>query len=151
MKITALEEYGLRCLLQLARNGEMSISEISNREGLSIQYVAKITASLKKAGLVEAIRGVHGGYKLAQKPNELSIRKIMSSLGQPLFDADFCVNHAGKKEACVHEKDCSIRSVWSVVHEQIDRMMNQMTLEDLLKNTEVKTRERLLKVVGQGQ
>lgn len=148
MKITALEEYGLRCLLQLAKHEEMSISEISRREGLSIQYISKITSHLKKAGLVNAIRGVHGGYKLSQKSSEMTLGRIARVLGSPLFDGAFCVNHSGKQSMCVHEKDCSIRSVWAVVHGHIDHLMNQMTLEDLLNNTEVETRRRLLKVIS---
>lgn len=150
MKITALEEYGLRCLLQLAKDEVrgLSISEISRREGLSIEYVSKITSLLKKMGLVEAIRGVHGGYKLKVPAENLKLSQISKALGNPLFGTDFCGDHSGKQMVCVHEADCSLRSVWNVVYSHISHIMDQITLKDLLNESEVKTKERLLKIVS---
>ena len=65
MKITAIEEYGLRCMILLARNNApMSLPEISDAEGLSIPYAAKLLGILRKADLVSAERGRNGGYRL---------------------------------------------------------------------------------------
>ena len=65
MKISRLEEYGLRCILQLAQNAgtSMHIEQIASREGLSKAYVAKIMSPLRRAGLVRSVRGVRGGYE----------------------------------------------------------------------------------------
>jgi len=152
MKITALEEYGLRCLMQLAQaqaegNAGLSISEISKKDGLSIQYVSKITTHLRRQGIIGSVRGVHGGYRLAKKPQELKLSEIARALGDPMFDEEFCVDHAGKENACVHEKNCSVRSVWNVIHRHVNMIMNQITLQDLLQN-EAETKEQLLKVVS---
>lgn len=69
MKITAQEEYGLRCLLRFARTGTeavLTISEIAAAEGLSVPYVAKLLAILRQGGLIESVRGRSGGYRLAR-------------------------------------------------------------------------------------
>lgn len=156
MKVTALEEYGLRCLLQLAKayleheqheQIGLSISEIARREGLSIQYVSKITSHLRKAGLIESMRGVHGGYHLAKKPHELKLLEVSRALGNSIFDEEFCMDHAGQKTICVHEKNCSVRSVWSGIHRHINTILSQISLADLL-NGEMKTNQQLLKVIS---
>ena len=153
MKVTALEEYGLRCLLQLAkaylehRQTGLSISEIAKREGLSIQYVSKITSHLRKSGLIESMRGVHGGYHLAKEPHELKLLEVSKALGNSIFDEEFCMDHAGKKITCVHEKNCSVRSVWSGIHRHINMILSQLSLADLL-NGEMKTDQQLLKVIS---
>ena len=75
MKITAQEEYGLRCLLRLARAGDgrsLTIPEIAADEGLSVPYVAKLLAVLRQAGLIESVRGRSGGYRLAASRRQRS-------------------------------------------------------------------------------
>jgi len=66
MRITAVEEYGLRCLLALARQGQgkqLSIPEIAEMEGLSVPYVSKLLAILRRAGLVTAERDVRAASR----------------------------------------------------------------------------------------
>ena len=70
MKISAQEEYGLRCLLQLAQSGDKgsaTLPEIAAAEGLSVPYAAKLLSVLRQAGLIESVRGRSGGYRLATR------------------------------------------------------------------------------------
>ena len=136
MKITALEEYGLRCLLQVARvwNSDISISEIAKKEGLSVQYVSKLTALLRSKGLIESTRGVKGGYRLSEAPHRITLAKISQALGQPMFDGDFCGEHTGVSQICVHEENCSVRSVWGTLYAHMNSVMEKITLEQLLKD-----------------
>src|SRR5258707_12706669 len=75
MKISAHEEYGLRCLVQLARaemDGEsLTLSQIAEREGLSVANAGKLMWILNKAGLVQSQRGTKGGYKLARPAKDI--------------------------------------------------------------------------------
>ncbi|HUL79346.1 MAG TPA: Rrf2 family transcriptional regulator, partial [Vicinamibacteria bacterium] len=74
MKLSSQEEYGLRCLLQLARAGggaSLTIAEMSEREGISAPNVAKIMRILRRAGLVKSTRGKAGGYALARPAAQL--------------------------------------------------------------------------------
>src|SRR5579864_4340632 len=97
MKITAQEEYGLRCLLRLARaDASLTLPELADAEGLSVPHVAKLMAVLRQAGLVDSVRGRAGGYLLAKAPEEIRLGSLLLTLGEPLFDeADYCQKHAG--------------------------------------------------------
>ena len=99
MKITSQEEYGLRCLLRLARGKDedsRTIPEIAREEGLSAPYVAKLLAVLRQAGLIGSQRGRAGGYHLTRKPSAIGLGEVLLALGEPLFDdPGYCQRHAG--------------------------------------------------------
>jgi len=112
MKLSAMEEYGLRCLLQVARTGEgasLTIAEMSEREGISAPNVAKLMRVLRRAGLVRSTRGKAGGYALARPPAEVRTLDVLAALGGRLFDPGFCDRHAGVLHRCLNSGDCSIR------------------------------------------
>jgi Rrf2 family protein len=135
MKLSSQEEYGLRCLLQVARHdpaGSVTIPEISRIEGLSIPHVAKLMRLLRRGGFVKSVRGQAGGYKLARTPDHLNIGEVLAWLGGRLFDPSFCSMHAGMAELCTHSVDCSIRSLWQSVQHVVDQMLGQVTLSQLL-------------------
>jgi Rrf2 family iron-sulfur cluster assembly transcriptional regulator len=134
MKITALDEYGLRILLRVARANSdegLSISQLSEMEGLSISYVAKLTRTLRHAGLIRSIRGHKGGYILSRPANQITINEVLHALGGALYDKAFCGSHAGDLALCTNSVDCSIRSLWRIVQSTVDRLLVQVTLEDL--------------------
>ncbi|PIR20405.1 MAG: transcriptional regulator [Deltaproteobacteria bacterium CG11_big_fil_rev_8_21_14_0_20_47_16] len=135
MKITALEEYGLRCLVQLARHHSedrpVAISEIAKAEGLSIQYVGKIMHELRRAGLINSLRGIHGGFVLAKAPQEISIADIFETMGGETPE-HVCSKFSGNQTQCVHLGGCSIRSVWSFVMGQVSSVLKRISLADLI-------------------
>ena len=74
MKLSSCEEYGLRCLLQLARQTSgrsLTIPEISRAEGITHHNVAKLLRILRQGGFVESARGQQGGYALARPPHQV--------------------------------------------------------------------------------
>ena len=92
MKLSSQEEYGLRCLLQVARHdpeGSVTIPEIARIEGLSIPHVAKLMRSLRRGGFVKSVRGQAGGYKLARTSDHINIGEVLAWLGGRLFDPVF--------------------------------------------------------------
>lgn len=139
MKITAQEEYGLRCLLRLsqAEDHALTLPEIAAGEGLSIPYVAKIMAVLRQAGFIDSVRGRSGGYRLAKAPGEIGLGSLLLRLGEPLFDEpSYCQKHAGQAEdgMCVHKGDCSLRGLWLTLEQWMRGTLDQITLADLLQN-----------------
>jgi Rrf2 family protein len=140
MKITAQEEYGLRCLLRLARAGSgqpLTIPEVAAAEKLSGPYVAKLLSVLRQAGLIESTRGRAGGYHLARPPADIRLGAVMRSLGEPLFeDPIYCERHASPetKEPCVHHDGCSLRALWQTLEQWMRRILDQVTLADLLQS-----------------
>ena len=137
MKLSAQEEYGLRCLVQLAhrtRKQSTTIPEIAETEGVSPHNVAKYLAILRRAGFVDSERGQHGGYTLARPASEISVADVVAALGGPLYDTSFCDHFTGTSDSCQHTAvDCSIRGVWIRVQDAVDAVLHQTTLQDLLQ------------------
>lgn len=153
MKISSQDEYGLRILLQIARaNSEegINLSQISELENISQAYAAKITRLLRIAGFIQSIRGHKGGYILAKSPSEIRINQVLKALGGAMFDENFCGQHAGTLSLCTNSVDCSLRSLWTILQLNMDRLLDQISLKDLMKS-EVQANENLVKLSNQHQ
>ncbi len=137
MKLSSQEEYGLRCLLRIARaeaGTSLTIPEISSAEGISEFYAAKLLRLLRRGGFVQSVRGKAGGYRLSRPPEEIAVGEVLALLGGRLFDPDFCETHAGVSSVCTHSVDCSMRSLWTAVQVVVDRVLNRTTLRELIQN-----------------
>jgi Rrf2 family protein len=138
MKVSAQEEYGLRCMLQLARRqkqtGEtpVTLAELARHEGLTIAYVAKMIGRLRRAGLVRSVLGRTGGYSLSRPATQVSIAEVLSALGGKLYDTEYCSRYSGDQSACTHLDDCSIRSLWGVIGTLLDKVLGDTMLADLV-------------------
>jgi Rrf2 family iron-sulfur cluster assembly transcriptional regulator len=154
MKITAQEEYGLRILIRIGscRDKEgMSIPQLSEAEGLSSHYVAKLTRILRMQGFINSTPGYKGGYVLAMPANEIMINRVLKSLGGALFDKEFCESHSGSVKLCTHSVDCSSRSLWQMIQFIVDRFLDQISLHDLINSEKGSARffdELLSRTVG---
>lgn len=139
MKLSANEEYGLRCLVRLGYTGlggSLTIPEISHAEGVSPAYAAKILRVLRKGGFVKAARGKEGGYTLARPAEAIVIGEVIDTLGGRLFESNFCESHTGQVPICTRSVDCSVRSLWRAVQVAVDQVLSRATLRDLLQNEE---------------
>ncbi|MBC7396316.1 MAG: Rrf2 family transcriptional regulator [Bdellovibrionales bacterium] len=139
MNVSALEEYGLRCAVQLAAlepEHTLSAPEIAEREGLSVEYVSKFMLLLKRADLVRTVRGINGGFALAKTPSEISLNDVFEALGAKKNSDDFCSSFVGKSEACVRGGGCSIRPFWKILSLYVEEFTREMTLQDLLQSEE---------------
>jgi Rrf2 family protein len=137
MKLSAQEEFGLRCMLWMAREhpfGAMKIGEIAKHESLTIDHVAKLMRVLRIAGLIYSIRGQNGGYRLAREPEDIDLAEIFAALGGRFFGGDSCRRYRGKRNRCAHTRDCPIRPVLSGVDRLIQGFLSRCRLSDLLAN-----------------
>ena len=135
MKFSAQEEYGLRCLLQIARpgpQGSLTIPEIAAAEGLSVPYVAKLVRILRQGGFVKSTRGQSGGYALSFAPDAILVADVLAVLGGRLFESDHCERYPGAVPLCTHNVDCSIRALWGAVQNGVDQVLGHITLQTLL-------------------
>ena len=135
MKLSAQEEYGLRCLLQLARaakEGEsLTLSQIADQEGISSANAGKLMWILSKAGLVQSTRGNKGGYLLARPAADIRLNQVIRVLeGEPT--ESHCKSYAGVLDACIHTGDCGIRPVIVELHQIVDNALAEITLSQLL-------------------
>ncbi|HZI18434.1 MAG TPA: Rrf2 family transcriptional regulator [Pyrinomonadaceae bacterium] len=149
MKVSAQEEYGLRCLLQLARLGEdeyLTLGQLAEREGLSQANAGKVLWLLSKAGLVASIRGTKGGYRLARPASEVRLSEVIKVLDDDVLEGH-CKSYTGVLDACVHTGDCGIRPVIVGVHEIVERALSGITLAELV-GTEKKVDATLHRIQG---
>jgi Rrf2 family protein len=150
MKITAQEEYGLRILLRIAscKDAEgMSIPQLSEAEGISPHYVAKLARVLRIEGFINSTPGYKGGYILARSSKEIVINKVLKSLGGTLYDQEFCGTHSGVLKLCTNSIDCSSRSLWKMIQFTLDQLLDKVTLHDLV-NTETESAKYLTELLA---
>jgi Rrf2 family protein len=136
MHLLAQEEYGLRCLVQLARHrasSPLTIPEIAAAEGLSPEYTAKLMRALRQGGLVMSTRGAGGGYRLARPAVEVTAWEVLEELGGSLFPEGFCESHPGSLRDCVHSTACSIRSLWRSAEGALRGVLEKVTVEELAR------------------
>ncbi|HJN77081.1 MAG TPA: Rrf2 family transcriptional regulator [Myxococcota bacterium] len=134
MRLTAQDEYGLRCLLAVARcepSACVTIAAIAERENLSRPYVGKLMRLLREAGLVSSTRGQKGGYTLVGMPGEIRLSDVLEALDERLNTP--CEGKRSAEDGCVHDGDCSIRALWSGVDQMVHAFLAQCTLADLLQ------------------
>lgn len=135
MRISSTEEYGLRCILQLAKlpaNSQMSASQIAELEGISVEYASKMMHLFRKANLVVAVRGLHGGFRLARERGKITLIEIFRALGREKSNHSFCDKFSGDRKECVHMGDCSVRPVWQVLFTYFDSVLEKLSLADLV-------------------
>jgi Rrf2 family protein len=135
MRISAAEEYGLRCLLTLARAGvdnQMSISEIAECEGLSVPYASKLMSQLRKADLVIAARGRTGGFCIARDPKDIDLHEIITAIGGPMIEPDHCRRFSGHMEECVHMDNCSVHEILGGLAGYVRQFLSRTSLQDLI-------------------
>ena len=134
MKVTPLEEYGIRLCLQLARKGSGgsgTIPELAKAEALTPAYADKTLALLRKGGMVTSLRGQAGGYQMARSADQITVLDIMNVMGGKLYTTDFCGKHSGNHDECVHTTDCSVRSLWNGLEFFLNGLLAQYRLSDL--------------------
>ena len=131
-------KYGLRCLLRIAKfyavSKSFTIPEISRAEGITEHNAGKILRVLRLGGLLESSRGQIGGYTLTRPPEQISVGTVLKVLGGRLFDDEFCNTHTGAMDICTNSIDCSVRSLWKLIQDSVDSVVEKMTLKDLMGN-----------------
>jgi Rrf2 family protein len=135
VKISAQEEYGLRCILQLASapSGEScTVAEIARREGISVAYAEKLLRILSKAGLTQSLRGVKGGYTLARPPQKITLGDVGRALGGLQTQEDICHRFTGNLNTCVHESGCDIRPIWQGITKYVLEVMDSIAISEVL-------------------
>ena len=136
MKISAQEEYGLRCLVQLANlkaDESLTLPQIAEREGISTANAGKLMWLLNKAGFVHSTRGTKGGYLLARPASEIRLNEIIKVLDEDVM-TKHCDSYTGVLDMCIHKGDCGIRPVIVGLHAIVENALSKITLAQLVGN-----------------
>ena len=132
MKLSTRSRYGTRLLLDMAEHyesGPIQLGVIARRQGIPVKYLEQIIIPLKKAGYVRSTRGYKGGYMLAKRPEEITIREIVVLLEGGLR-LTACTD---LPESCERAETCVMRLIWQQAAEAMHQKLETFTLADLLK------------------
>ena len=137
MRVTTWTEYSLIISLHLAKRGgtgtgPVAARELADAEKLPADYVEQILLRLRRAGLVESVRGAKGGYLLAKHPSAISVRDVMTASEHQTFEVN-CASHPVDAERCSPGSTCSIRPVWHALQQRVDDLLAGISLADLMK------------------
>lgn len=135
MRVTTWTEYSLIISLHLARRGgtePVAARDISESERLPGDYVEQILLRLRRAGLVQSVRGARGGYLLARPPEQISVHDVMAACDHQIFEVN-CDAHQVDDERCGNGSQCSIRPVWHALRSQVDLLLKGVSLTDLMQ------------------
>ena len=131
MKLSSKSRYGLNAMYQLALENSkeyISLTELSKRTNVTQPYLEKVMGTLKKKGLIDANRGVQGGYKLNIAPKEITIGQILRALENDLVFSD-CAR-SGK----CNNFNCPNKGIFHVIYDRLNSVLDELTLQDMIDN-----------------
>lgn len=137
MRISSKGEYGLRALFDLAQHygeGPIQSQDIHRRQAIDENYLNQILISLRKAGLIESIRGPQGGHRLARPPVQITILEALTALEGPLFPTD---SSATAATSAIDRE--IVRDVWCEMRQVLESYLGHLTLEDLCQRKRQRT------------
>ena len=130
MKLSTKGRYGVKAMVELAihyGDSPLSIKTISQRQGISEYYLEQLFSPLRKAKLINSIRGAQGGYVLGREPKDIKVSDIMYVLEGPIEIAD-CIEGV----ACDNVDCCATRLLWTKIKNSKDEVMEGVTLQDIV-------------------
>ena len=134
MKLSTRTRYGIRAMLELAENhggGPLQIKVIANRQDISIKYLEQLMAILRSGGFVRSIRGPKGGYMLSKVPAQIKLDELFTCLEGPVVTVE-CIED---ENFCARAADCVTRQVWAQMQAAMVKVLQSMTLQDLVNRT----------------
>jgi Rrf2 family protein len=138
MRLSVRGEYALRALLVLGLNYDqpvVRIQTISEQQNIPKRFLEQILNDLKSAGVVQSRRGVAGGYRLARRPEEITLATIIRHIEGALAPVSCVSERFYEKCSCPDESRCAIRSVMKEVREAVVRIAEKLTVADLCERS----------------
>jgi len=131
MKLSTRTRYAVRAIIELAQNESnrpLQLKIIAQRQDISVKYLEQLMAVLRSAGFVRSIRGSKGGYVLAKAPDQIKMNEVLHRLEGTVATVD-CVEN---EDCCSRSADCAARYLWMQVEQAIEKVMEAITLQDLV-------------------
>ena len=133
MKLTAKGRYAVMAVADMAAQGvdmRSSLTEISQRQGISLSFLEQLFGKLRRAGIVESYRGAAGGYVLAESATDLTLEKIIFAVDEDI-KAHGCTPEA--KIACTGKTDrCLTHNLWGALEDHIEQFLASITVQDVV-------------------
>ena len=139
MRLSLRGEYALRAMLVLGLNYEQSvvrIQTISDQQNIPKRFLEQILNDLKSGGFVQSKRGVAGGYRLARRPEQITVASIVRHVEGALAPVSCVSEKFYKKCSCPDESRCAVRSVMKKVREAIVSIVERVTVAELCQRAQ---------------
>jgi Rrf2 family protein len=145
MRLTTKSRYGTRLMLDLALNAQnkpVRLSEISNRQGISLKYLEKLISKLKKTGFVKSMRGPYGGYMLAKPMKDISVGDIVRVLEGSDAITD-CTESDDVCGTCTLAGECLTQYIWAETGKAMFEKLDSFKIDKLIKKSEKTIKNKL--------
>lgn len=129
MRLSTSARYSLRALSDLCtcpENDPVSVSDISSRQNIPLTYLEQLFGKLRRAGILESVRGSQGGYMLSRPADDITIADILQALGEPVIFGS-CQTDKG----CENAVTCPTFNLWRKVKGSVDEILRTTTLDDI--------------------
>mgnify|MGYP000014644439 CR=1 FL=1 len=141
MRLSTKGRYAVMAMADLARNGRaldgsdrsVSLSEIAQRQEISLSYLEQLFARLRRCGLVKSVRGPGGGYRLAKPADETVVADIVLAVDEPIR-ATRCFAHASPRGCMASGERCITHNLWEDLGAEIHAYLAGVSLEDVVLN-----------------
>ena len=144
MRLTTKGRYGVRAIINLASayaNRPISIKKIATEEDISPEFLEQIFFKLKKAGLINSVRGPGGGFLLNKKIGEISVKDILDAVGESTFPTP-CSDPA-ERDNCPRMSECMVTATWLGFSKVINDHLAKLTVKDIVEQNSSKFYEEL--------
>ncbi len=135
MRLSKRSEYGLRAMIDLTSWSKtakyVQLKDIAERENIPVKFLEQIMLSLKNAGMINSRMGIHGGYYLAKRPDQISLGSIIRVLDGPLAPIRCVSQTAYEPCSCPDEATCGLREVMFQVRNSIADILDNRMLSDV--------------------
>ena len=136
MKLTTKGRFAVTAMVDLGMRhggGPVTLSEISERQRISLSYLEQLFGKLRRRGLVDSVRGPGGGYRLARDMAAMSVVDIIRAVDEPI-DATQC----GGKENCHDDQKCITHDLWANLNKHIFDYLGAITHKRLVDEQHAK-------------
>lgn len=133
MMVSTKGRYALIVMIDLATSkddGYVSLSDIAQRQNLSMKYLENVVSILNKGGLLDSLRGKNGGYRLSKKASEYPINEILTLTEGSLAPVE-CIKNGDLN--CEKAASCLTLPLWVGLDRAIDKYLSSITLEDIIE------------------
>jgi len=136
MRLTTKGRFAVTAMVDLSmrqQRGPVTLAAISERQHISLSYLEQLFGKLRRAKLVNSVRGPGGGYNLARTANDITVAAIISAVDEAV-DATQC----GGKENCNDDKRCVTHDLWATLNEKMNDYLSSVSLADVIAHQQGK-------------
>ena len=137
MRLTTKGRFAVTAMVDLSMRqtrGPVTLAAISERQHISLSYLEQLFGKLRRAKLVNSVRGPGGGYCLARPITNITVADIIAAVDEPI-DATQC----GGKENCLDDRRCVTHDLWATLNEKMNDYLSSVSLADVVAHQQGKS------------